>query len=142
MEFYQNMLTGAALAVCAYTDLRYRKVFRRVTGLYFLLAAAGRLCCAGEGMTELLCGPLPGLFCLLLAWATRQALGYGDAFLLIVCGISLGFQGVILLSGGAFFLAGIWAMVLFCRKRDRKQQLPFVPFLLISMIFQTAAGLA
>lgn len=138
---YQFLLTGAVLAVCSYTDIRYRKIYGWIAGIYFLLALIGHLAKGSMSPLELALGLMPGSFCFLVSWGTRQSLGYGDSILIAICGVSLGFWPCLLVSITAFFWSGIWAMVLFCfRKADRKKEIPFAPFLFLGVVIQKIGG--
>ncbi len=131
---YQQCITAVALSVCAYTDVRYRKVYGKVAAVYVVLAAGGWIVCGKKNLCELLLGLLPGAVCLSLSWITREALGYGDSMLILACGLSLGLWQCLSLSAIAFFLAGVWGAVLLIRHRgDRKRTFPFVPFLLAAL---------
>ena len=73
-----------------------------------------------------------GLALLFLAFVTREEIGYGDGWLVVVMGMSLGLRFSFL----AFLLAlGISALVsgslLISRKVKRNYRLPFAPFLLV-----------
>lgn len=134
---YQMALTAVALTVCAYTDLRCKKVYKKVVLSYLFLAAAGRILQGPEALLQAAEGALPGIFCVVLSFVTRQGLGYGDSILILVCGVSLGLELCICLTLSAFFWAGIWAMVLFCRKRaEHGRTFAFVPFLLLGFVIQ------
>lgn len=138
---YQSLLTGGVLAVCSYTDIRYRKIYSWITGIYLLLALLGHLASGALSPLGLAAGLVPGGVCFLVSWATRQGLGYGDSILIAICGISLGFWPCTLISFTAFFWSGIWAMILLCfRKAGRKKEIPFVPFLFLGMVLQRLGG--
>lgn len=138
---YQYLLTGAALGICSVTDLRHRTVDRRVVAAYILLAAAGHLASGTEHPVQAAAGLLPGAFCFLLSWATRQGLGYGDSALILACGASLGFWPCVQLAFWAFLLAGLFSLTCFVlRRADRKKEIPFVPFLFLGLILLAAGG--
>ncbi len=128
---YQQYLTCAALGICTYTDVRYRRVYKKVTVAYLLLALMGRLAMKTMDGRQLVLGLAPGICCLAVSWVTRQGLGYGDSILIAVCGISLGAELCVRMIGIALFWAGVWALFLFRLKgANRKKEFPFVPFLL------------
>lgn len=86
-------------------------------------------------------GCLPGAGMVLLAFATREKIGYGDGILLIILGMLEGWNVMTdLLS--ALFLAAVFGIVLLALRRANAQtRIPFVPFLLAAHIFwQAAAG--
>ena len=82
------------------------------------------------GLADGLWGLLPGALVVLLAFLSRQAIGYGDGMILGACGCWLGMKRTLeiffLASVGAAVFAGI---LLLRKKADRKDRLPFLPFL-------------
>ena len=77
---------------------------------------------------------LPGVFFILLALLSRQSIGYGDGFLLLCMGPSLGASGALAGCIVAIFLSGIVSgALLVLKKAGRKMQIPFVPFMTIGM---------
>lgn len=149
----QYWLTGSVFLVCMITDIRHRVICKKVVGAYIVLAVLGQVL-SGIALLEgnlaidekvvqvamtslggILTGVIPGCIGLLLAWMTREAFGYGDAFLILGCGISLGLAECMELVVWAFFFSGIWSLVLLVwRRADRKREIPFVPFLMIGFV--------
>lgn len=137
----QEWVTTAVLLICAGTDLCNRKVYRWIVMLYLGLAMAGYLATGMPGgMSWFVADLLPGAFCLLLAWTTHQGIGYGDAMLILACGLSVGWKACIGMGLTAFFLAGVAASVRLIRHRGKKKELPFVPFLLVAWVWQLLCG--
>lgn len=92
----QEWITTAVLLICAGTDFCSKKVYRWVVMLYMTLAVAGRLAAGmAGGMSVFVADLLPGAICLLMARATHQGIGYGDAMLILVCGLSVGWRACI-----------------------------------------------
>ena len=137
----QEWITTAVLLICAGTDFCSKKVYRWGVMLYMTLAVAGRLAAGmAGGMSVFVADLLPGAICLLMARATHQGIGYGDAMLILVCGLSVGWGACIELVLSAFFLTGIAAFVLLIKYRGQKTELPFVPFLLAAWMWQLICG--
>mgnify|MGYP004654008253 FL=1 len=85
---------------------------------------------------------LPGGVLLLCGRITRQAIGYGDGVLLLICGVYLGGKTAgILFMTGLFFLFPISLCLLISRKAGRKTQVPFAPFLLASYLLWLIQGI-
>lgn len=149
---YQSIITGAAFVICTITDIRHRKVYKRTAVLYFLLAAVGQAAGlvfefiekgakqAGMSVAVLAAGLLPGIVCFAVSWFSRQELGYGDSILIMICGFSLGFWPCMWILFTALFWSAIWALILLCRRLERRREFPFVPFLLIGYVIQSAGG--
>ena len=91
--------------------------------LYMTMAVAGRLAAGmAGGMSVFVADLLPGAICLLMARATHQGIGYGDAMLILVCGLSVGWSTCIELVLSAFFLVGAAALVLLIRRRGTENR--------------------
>lgn len=75
---------------------------------------------------------LPGGVMLLLAWLTRESIGYGDGFVVLCLGCFLDFWKIVDICMAALTLSGFVALfMLLVKKKNRKTQMPFVPFLLV-----------
>lgn len=84
---------------------------------------------------DLVMALLPGIVCLLVAWATREAIGYGDGLLLLGCGCILREDVMLLVCMTAWLLAcagGLMLWIVF--HKDKSYPIPFAPFLLCSYI--------
>ncbi len=138
---YQRILTGAVLLGCAVTDLKCRKIYKAAAAGYLALAVLGQLARRTATVAQMAFGLLPGIFCLVVSWLSGQGLGYGDSVLVLGCGLSLGFWPCMETLFFAFFLSGLWAVILLVlRKAGRKKEIPFVPFLLAGALIQWAGG--
>ncbi|MCD7736222.1 MAG: A24 family peptidase [Lachnospiraceae bacterium] len=134
---YQYGLTGAVLLVCTYTDIRYRKIYKCLIMGHLVLALILHIMIRDSSFISVLAGIIPGLICLLLSALTRQALGYGDAMLILSCGFSLGGESCLAALLTAFFCVGAWAFILICFRHGKgKTEIPFVPFLLAGVVLQ------
>lgn len=134
---FQDIVTVTALIICSYVDIRYRKVEKRIAGIYAAAVLAGRLTEGGSGMAALLTGLVPGILFLFLSFVTRQGIGYGDSVLILILGASAGIEAELEILLLAFALSGIWAVVLLFRKRGNvRQEFPFVPFLLAGAVLE------
>ncbi|MCD8023089.1 MAG: hypothetical protein LUF30_09000 [Lachnospiraceae bacterium] len=138
----QYVLTAAVLLACTYTDIRQRKIYKGVIGVYLVLALAFHLWMKNLLSFDTAVGVLSGFLFLLVASATTQAIGYVYAFLIIGCGFSLGIEQELALLLTAFTVAGIWAILLLVfRRGKRDSEIPFAPFLLIGVIVQGLGGI-
>lgn len=125
-----EILTLAGLSFLSIEDIRTKQV--PVTGI--LLLGMGLLLCRLWERTEFLpmaLGVVPGLLAMLLAVATKEQIGLGDGLVLVALGFGNDMVKVISMLCAAFFLAGIWAVLLLViKKTGKKQSFPFLPFLL------------
>lgn len=122
------------LAIQSVWDWRYRQIPIAITlagGVMGLLLSMMR----ERSLMDLCMGLVPGLVCLGLGWITREAIGYGDGFLLCAMGMYKSLEDIVGIIVLASSLAGVFGMVLiiFCKKKG-KDQIPFVPFLLVGAV--------
>lgn len=133
----QSILTGAVLLICAYTDIRKREIYKNVIGVHLAAALLLHLITEKGAFLAAAAGALPGVLCLAVSFLTGQEIGYGDAFLIMSCGFSLGlYKGMIILYA-AFLCVGLWALgMVLSGKGKRKTEIPFAPFMLAGAILQ------
>lgn len=130
---------GIAIAVTGLNSIRDIRCRRIYTWLTIGAALAGFFCMCMERKvlsTDFLTGILIGTTALFLAWITREAIGYGDGVVLIALGILLGGSWCFTVVLTAVVASGLWALgliVLF--RKNRKYEIPFVPFLLGGLIW-------
>ena len=84
---------------------------------------------------------LPGVLCLLIGWFTKEAIGYGDGFLLCAMGMYISCGEVFAILMLASVLASIvgLGLLIFEGKKGR-DQIPFVPFLLVASVVHLLIG--
>ena len=85
---------------------------------------------------EILPGFLPGILCLLIAKLSKEAIGYGDAFMLIAIGTFCLITELLFLLLCGFLIAGtVSILLLVLKKRNKKEEIPLIPFLLSGYVF-------
>ena len=131
----QMVLTILVLGICAYTDVKYRRISKKILAAYGVMILLIHLIGNGFQIMDLILGPLPGIFCIVISWLTRQSLGYGDSILACLCGLSLGLEKCMVILCFAFFISGIFgALMLFILKKEKTYEMPFVPFLFLGTV--------
>lgn len=120
----------AGLGIMSVEDIRKKGIKRLwliglgIVGLIFMIADAEVLC------VSFLLRFVPGVVFVLLAWATREQIGMGDALLILVMGWYLNAIELVDVCLLAFFIAGLVALVLLVViKKSKKFELPMVPFI-------------
>lgn len=137
-EMVFTILAGAFLAVYTIMDCAEGKVW---WPLALIMAACGVLLHAilpdvyvGESLT----GMIPGLVLCAIAFATGEALGYGDCMAVAACGALLGLRAAVELVFASLILSAVWAVLLVVKKKaGRKDTFPFIPFLLAAQLCLT-----
>ena len=125
-------------------DWKYRSVPVWILIVGGLGGMAGILCTLvgtyGRS-TEVWLALLPGAMALLLAYITREQIGYGDGVLLLIMGGCLGSYKVIVALLVAIAGSGVVSMLLLiCRKAERSSRIPFVPFLCMGSFVTMLGG--
>lgn len=120
----------AGLGIMSVEDIRNKGIKRLwliglgIVGLVFTIADAEVLC------VSFLLRFVPGVVFVLLAWATREQIGMGDALLILVMGWYLNAIELVDVCLLAFFIAGLVALVLLVViRKSKKFELPMVPFI-------------
>lgn len=120
----------AGLGIMSVEDIRKKGIKRLwliglgIVGLIFTIADAEVLC------VSFLLRFVPGVVFVLLAWATREQIGMGDALLILVMGWYLNAIELVDVCLLAFFIAGLVALVLLIViRKSKKFELPMVPFI-------------
>lgn len=135
------VVNGVMLAFCSIQDIREKEISLWKLKVYGILAAAvsiWKLFSPEDNLLLLICrllaGLLPGIFLLVLAKITREAVGYGDGLILLFIGLSLGFWeciGIFFIGLLGVFLAAVLVALFFGRKKG--MEIPFIPFLLTGL---------
>ena len=82
---------------------------------------------------------LPGILLLLLSKATKK-IGEADGIVLALTGFISRDKNILLILGISLLYIFLYAMILFCRKRNRSLQIPYLPFLLAAYITAWMTG--
>lgn len=131
----ENWVIFLQLVICSVSDLR-----KRTLPILFLLILSvtvlGFAIFGGSvGVRLRVGGAFLGILFLLISKCTKEAIGYGDSWLILLLGIQLGYLEAIGVLFAASLLAGV-ASLFFLWKCNwkRNTSLPFVPFLSISYL--------
>ena len=135
-----DVLLLGILAFAAWQDIKHRSV-----PLYLMIAGAvtgSALSVAGGSFPEFLLGLIPGAVCWACAFLSKEAIGFGDAGMITVTGLFLGLSGNAVLVTGALLIACLAAIIcMVIKKKKRKDELPFIPFMLCAYIIMLAVDL-
>lgn len=129
------------LFFAAVLDVRHGELSLVLIGAAFVLGLILQILFGNRALPELLSGCLPGVCLLLFSLISNQALGFGDGGVAVAAGVFLGFTRTLLLLLLSFLISGLSSLVLLVVKnRKRKEEVPFVPFLLAGYVALLAAG--
>jgi leader peptidase (prepilin peptidase)/N-methyltransferase len=127
-------LVGAAfvslLVVVAIIDLEHRRILNRLIYPAIVVALAAFLLPGRTPLPQLLGGLIGAGTLLLLAWASPQAMGFGDVKLTAFLGLFLGYPLIIVALFLAFVVGGLLSLLLLAVGRLRRgQPVAFGPYL-------------
>lgn len=131
----KTLVVGAWLGILSYWDFKYKQIPLWYSLIGALVGAVFLLFERTDGMGFIL-SLLPGVIALVMAWITREAIGYGDGVVMLVLGLYLTFSQIVFLVMAAILFAGTVALLLLViRKKSGKYRMAFVPFLAVAYGF-------
>lgn len=121
------------LFVMSIYDVKKREIQMGFSALAAVLLLVGQLICLFQGKLPwyfIPGGIIPGCFLIWLSWFSKGQVGIGDGIVFVVSGILLGFfETVVLLFVSLLFAAVSGGIMIFLKRLNRKDSLPFVPFI-------------
>lgn len=77
---------------------------------------------------------IPGATMLALSLCTRESIGYGDGFVVLVLGVLLGISKCLSCVFLGFFLSSVYSLLLLVFKKvNGKSRFPYMPFLAVGL---------
>lgn len=134
-QMWSRIAVMGMLALCSAEDIRKKKVCLNPILAFGILGVVFHMLWQLQSIGNLLLGMMVGVSMLFLSVLSAGKVGAGDGLVLLVTGIYLGLeQNLVLLLYGVF-LCGIWAIFLVVfQKKNKKDTIPFIPFLLAAYI--------
>ena len=130
-----DVVTLLFLLACSVADWRSQSLPIWLLGLYSMSVPMIILFYPRETWESMLLGALIGILFFGISKMTKEAIGYGDSWLILILGIYMGWKKLLYLLFLASFGAGIVSLIQLSRKRwNREDSLPFVPFLAAAYI--------
>lgn len=128
------------LGINTLSDIRYRKVLLWPMPVFFFFGIVLYVW-NGSKVVSGITGLLPGIFLLAIGKLTKEAVGYGDGLTVLVMGIYLDLWDTCEIVAGGLFLSAIWGGILMIlKKKEIKQEFPWMPFLMISYVGKLVTG--
>lgn len=124
------------LAVCAVFDGLRRQIPLLIVWVGMLTAVCFHISDGIERASLLMMAAslLPGAGFFLLSFITREKVGYGDGWVLLMIGLFLGVSRCFLiLLIGLVLESAVAVALLLLQKIKRDKEIPFLPFLLLGM---------
>ncbi len=129
----QKYVMLGLLGFCAWEDVRKKQVAVIPVLLFGAIGTLLHLFFPICSIYSILCGVLLGVATMAASYVSRGSIGMGDGILLAVTGVYLGGAGNLELFFTGLLLAACWSLGLLAfKKKKGKDEIAFVPFLLLS----------
>lgn len=121
-------------------DIKEREISVISSFIWGIMALVQRVCMGiyqpgRRLLIILITAVLPGLMLFLLAKVTEEAIGYGDAMMMLICGLHLGGkQATVIFLTGLLLMFPVSLFFLVTGRRSKEYELPFAPFLLAGFL--------
>lgn len=130
----REILTVLFLAANSWMDWKKREISLLLTGAYGIVGVAASLY-DGRNVTDWLIPMGAGMAMIAVSLLTSGEIGMGDAWMFLALGAMLSSEMFVRMACiGMFAAAGYAAILLVICKRNRKTEIPLVPFLLAGYI--------
>ena len=130
-----NVVEFLFLSIGSYFDMKNREIPINYLVIFGGLGIAANVIWKYQPIFEVLAGGCIGVVFLTVGWMTKEALGYGDGWALVILGIMKGWYELIPVVFGAFLLSSVYGIGrLIGLKASRDETIPFYPFLLIAFV--------
>lgn len=129
----QKVLVLGLLGLCSLEDVKYRRLTVIYILMFGIVGVILHMFAPVCSIYSILWGMLLGIVLILISIATRGSLGLGDGILLVVTGVYLGgYENLQLFLYGLLLSALCSLGLLVLKRKKRKDEIAFVPFLLLS----------
>lgn len=117
------------LGICSYEDIKGKRVGVVFILCFAILGIVIHLFLGSRSIGEIIGGMVVGGFLFLISIISGERIGKGDALMVTVSGIYLGFWNNLFLFWVASIFSGVAGLV-FLFKGRKNEEIPFAPFLL------------
>lgn len=123
------------MAIGTYFDIKSKELPTIYLLSFVVVSSVCNILCRYQKIGDIILGISIGILIFFLGWITREAIGYGDAFGIMILGSFMGFPEIFWTVFGAFVLSGIYGFgKVLCKKANGRDTIPFFPFLFLALI--------
>lgn len=131
----QQLSVLAMLGICSLEDLKTKQIHTAWLAVFAAEGLAGALFIWQRPVNDIIAAMLPGIFILIVSFAAHGAIGQGDGMILIILGTFLQVSFLVgMLMTAVCFSAGYALFLFIIKKKNRKDEMPFIPFLFIAYV--------
>lgn len=127
------------LGICSYEDIKTRKIGVVAVLLFAIFGVINRMLLGSPAINEMIGGMSLGGILFLMGNLFKGCMGNGDALMVMVTGIYLGFWNNLLLLWIASLFAGVIGIGLILMGK-KNREIPFAPFLLVAYLILLVIG--
>lgn len=125
----------AFLIGCSVSDWRRKAIPLWLLVLFSIATLSLCILCQNSSIGQRAGGVALGLVFFAISKCTKEALGYGDSWMILLLGIWLGGTRLLQLLFAASLISGMASLFLLWRRGwKRKETIPFVPFLALAYV--------
>lgn len=136
-----QMICMGILVSLSIVDIHFRKIPVDILILANLAVVVYQLAIGKADIWLVAGGAGLGVLFLVFSRVTRESMGYGDSWAILILGIYLGIWDLIEVLAVSFFTLTIVSVICMVRKRRyRRSVIPFYPFLTVGYLFSLLAG--
>lgn len=136
----QWMVAGILVSLSV-VDIHYRRIPVDMLVLMNAAVVLYQILVRRESILLVAGGAGVGVLFFLISRVTREGIGYGDSWAILILGIYLGLWGILEILAVTFLLLTVAAVFCLARKRmSRKKTIPFYPFLAAGYLVCIVAG--
>lgn len=129
------------LLICAITDLAQQHVYTMFCIANGMIISIMQFFIRDIDLTACSLGCLLGGVCLFVCIVSRESIGKGDAMIIGIIGIAIGFQETLEVLVWTFIIIAVVAIFGFLKKSiNLKTKIPFIPFLFLGTIIEFVVG--
>ena len=130
-----DYMVAAFLVIAGYKDWRTKRISISILCIVTILAIIARLFITQASVWSTMGGILIGIFFFVVSKCSKEAVGYGDSWLITSLGVYMGGMKLLEVMLIASFLTSLYS-ILYCVRRgwSRNYTIPFVPFIAVAYI--------
>lgn len=138
-EIINVFLPGIFLLIEGIRDIKTRQISMISVGSFAGIGLILRIVYDPDSWYQPIAGAGIGFFLLLIAKMTKEKIGYGDGWIILVTGIYLGFRYNLFLLTVSLFISALASVILLSFKKvNRKSTMPFVAFIFVGYCIMLA----
>lgn len=123
------------LVICAFHDWRRKEIPVLLLAGMSVVVALFSILCQTESVGLRIGGAVIGIALFIISKCTKEAIGYGDSWLILLLGIHVGGLRVLQILFAASFVSAVCSLFyLWKRHWKRSATIPFVPFLALAYL--------